>query len=92
MFFTTVSYPIKGTPFYNEVESKIITNLPWENRTDRDLDFAGRYSKKFYKHANRYVVNEVNYHKLKKSGASAAQKYKTFVKAKISQFMMKITK
>ncbi|HEY3251086.1 MAG TPA: radical SAM protein [Ignavibacteria bacterium] len=93
IFLTTVAYPIKGTPFYNEVESDLITDLPWEKCTDRDLDFKGRYSKSFYKHANRFLINEVNYHKLKSNGkAPIADLTKTFVKAKISKMMMDLIK
>lgn len=92
IFLTTVAYPIKGTPFYNEVESDLLTELPWDKRTDRDLDFKGRYSKKFYKHANRYLINEVNHYKLKSNGkAKISDLTKTFVKAKISKIMMNIT-
>jgi radical SAM superfamily enzyme YgiQ (UPF0313 family) len=92
IFLTTVAYPIKGTPFFHEVEQRILTDLPWEKRTDRDLDFGGRYSKKFYRHANRYLVNEVNYHKMKLNGnAGVIEKSKTFLKAKVSRVMMSIT-
>jgi len=91
IFLTTVAYPIKGTTFYSEIEPGIITDMPWDKRTDRDLDFKGRYSKKFYRHANRYLVNEVNYHKMKLSGNSRlAERSKTFLKAKISKVMMKL--
>jgi radical SAM superfamily enzyme YgiQ (UPF0313 family) len=91
IFLTTVAYPIKGTSFYNEVEERIYSELPWENRTDRDLNFKGRYSDKFYKHANRFMVNEVNYHKMKINGnRDLLMKSKTFIKAKVSEFMFKI--
>jgi radical SAM superfamily enzyme YgiQ (UPF0313 family) len=91
IFLTTVAYPIKGTPFFHEVEERILTNLPWEKRTDRDLSFSGRYSKKFYRHANRYLVNEVNYHKMKLNGnAGLMEKGKTFLKAKVSKMIMSI--
>lgn len=93
IFLTTVAYPIKGTPFYNEIESRLITNKQWHERTDRDLDFKGRFSKKFYKHANRYMVNEVNYNKMRVNGKSSLSSLgKTFLKAKISRIMMSITK
>jgi anaerobic magnesium-protoporphyrin IX monomethyl ester cyclase len=92
IFLTTVAYPIKGTPFYREIEENILTSLPWDKRTDRDLDFKGRYSKKFYKHANRYLVNEVNYNKLKiNKNGGLIEKGKTFLKARISRVMMGIT-
>ena len=91
IFLTTVAYPIKGTPFYYEVESDLITDLPWDKRTDRDLDFKGRYSKNFYKHANRYLVNEVNYYKVKNGGNSTiGEMAKTYLKAKVSKLMMSI--
>lgn len=91
IFLTTVAYPIKGTKLYTEIESKIISELDWDKRTDRDLDMKGRYSKKFYKHANRYLVNEVNYNKMKISGnAGIAMRGRTFLKAKISKVMMKL--
>ena len=64
LFLTTVAYPIKGTPYYNEVESRVVTELPWQDRTDRDLTVAGRHSKRFYAHATRWMVNSVNLHKL----------------------------
>ena len=93
IFLTTVAYPIKGTPFYSEVESRLITDKQWHERTDRDLDFKGRFSKKFYKHANRYMVNEVNYNKMRVNGKSSLSSLgKTFLKAKISRIMMSITK
>jgi radical SAM superfamily enzyme YgiQ (UPF0313 family) len=60
LFLTTVAYPIKGTPYYQEVESRVIEALPWHKRTDRDLTVAGRHSKRFYAHATRWMVNSVN--------------------------------
>lgn len=92
IFLTTVAYPIKGTPFYNEVESDLIASAAWDKRTDRDLDFKGRYSKNFYKHANRYLINEVNYHKMKSGGNSGiGEMAKTYLKAKVSKLIMNIT-
>jgi len=91
IFLTTVAYPIKGTPFFQDVKEKILTDLPWEKRTDRDLDFNGRYSKIFYRYANRYLVNEVNYHKIKTNGnAGFFEKCKTFLKAKVSKMIISI--
>lgn len=93
IFLTTVAYPIKGTPFFSEVESNLITNKNWNERTDRDLDFKGRFSKKFYIHANRYMINEVNYYKMRNEGEhSFANLSKTFLKAKVSKFMMSVSK
>ncbi len=92
IFLTTVAYPIKGTPFYAEVENALVTDKKWHERTDRDLDFKGRYSKNFYRHANRYMINEVIYHKMRTNGKAGIMDLgKTFLKAKISKLMMNIT-
>ena len=70
IFLTTVAYPIKGTPYYEEVQERLITDLSWQQRTDRDLGVSGRHSSRFYDHATRWMVNEVNLHKAR-NGASA---------------------
>ena len=91
IFLTTVAYPIKGTALYTEVEEKIISELPWDKRTDRDLNIKGRFSTKFYKHANRYMVNEVNLHKMLTNGKrNYAGIGRTFLKAKLSKIMFRI--
>lgn len=69
VFLTTVAYPIKGTRYYQAVEERVVADLPWEARTDRDLKVAGRYSKRFYDQANRWLVNEVNLSKLRQAGS-----------------------
>lgn len=65
VFLTTVAYPIKGTAYYHEVEDRLTTDLPWAERTDRDLRVAGRHSARFYSFATRWMVNEVNLHKMR---------------------------
>jgi len=35
IFFTTVAYPIKGTPYHSEVKERLRTDRPWEDATDR---------------------------------------------------------
>ena len=60
-FFTvTVAYPIKGTKFYEEIKDLISIQLPWENSTDRDIDFRRTFSRKYYNYATSFVTNEVN--------------------------------
>ena len=50
-FTITVTYPIKGTSLYQEVES-ITGELPqWDDSTDRDIDFTRTYPRNFYKYA-----------------------------------------
>lgn len=91
-FLTTLAYPIRGTPFYEDVESRIVERAPWHRRTERMLSVKDRYSDAFYWFANRRLVNEVNFHRLWNNGK---QNYfrivKTFGKAKIAQVGMEIT-
>lgn len=93
IFLTTVAYPIKGTPYYNEVESRVIEQMPWQERTDRDLTVAGRHSKRFYSFATRWMVNEVAAHKMRKASSRDVKKLaKAVVNAKIGRVGMALTK
>ncbi len=57
VFFTTVSYPIRGTPYYDRVASRLVSIGPWEQSTDRDLRIQGRHSRQFYRHADDLLRN-----------------------------------
>ncbi|HSN55916.1 MAG TPA: radical SAM protein, partial [Candidatus Sulfomarinibacteraceae bacterium] len=59
-FLTTVAYPIRGTEYFDRVRGRIRADRPWAERTDRDLRIAGRRSRRYYDHAGRWMVNEVN--------------------------------
>lgn len=59
IFFTTVSYPIKGTPYYNRVSEKVIQIAPWGKTSDREFRIRGRHSRNFYSHADRLLREEV---------------------------------
>jgi radical SAM superfamily enzyme YgiQ (UPF0313 family) len=63
-FTITVAYPIKGTPYYEEVEGDIVDSRPWEQTTDRDLELRRPQSKLYYKLAVARVVNEVRSYQL----------------------------
>jgi hypothetical protein len=54
VFFTTVSYPIRGTPYhiYNRVASRLVNIGQWEQATDPDFRIRGRHSRRFYRHAD----------------------------------------
>ncbi|MDX2161260.1 MAG: radical SAM protein [bacterium] len=92
IFLTTVAYPIKGTPYYTEVESRILTDKAWDRRTDRDLTVAGRYSKRFYRFATRWMVSEVALHRAQtKGGVSLKRKIRLAVSAKMGRIGMLLT-
>ncbi|MFC2094325.1 B12-binding domain-containing radical SAM protein [Bacteroidota bacterium] len=73
-FTITIAYPINGTEFYQEIEAKQNKLFNWETDTDRDRDFERNYSRNYYNFAVRRVVNEVNYHKQKKSSGKLSAK------------------
>ncbi len=57
--FTTVSYPIKGTPYYERTSSRLITLGDWSKSTDRDIRIKGRHSRRFYQHADDLLKSEL---------------------------------
>lgn len=57
--FTTVSYPIKGTPYFDKVAARIVSNLEWNRSSDRDLHIKGRHSRNFYRHADDLLRSEL---------------------------------
>jgi radical SAM superfamily enzyme YgiQ (UPF0313 family) len=92
IFLTTVAYPIKGTRYYQAVESQVVSHLEWATRTDRDYKVNGRYSRRFYDHATRWLVNEVNLNKLRQAGSTDwLQMSKMFVNAQRGRWGMRLT-
>jgi radical SAM superfamily enzyme YgiQ (UPF0313 family) len=92
LFLTTVAYPIKGTPYYYEVESRIIESKPWHERTDRDLTVAGRHSKRFYSFVTRWMVNEVALYKMRmRHDRNPKKLVKAFINARIGRLGMALT-
>ncbi|MDE3195682.1 MAG: B12-binding domain-containing radical SAM protein [Acidobacteriota bacterium] len=58
IFFTTVSYPIKGTPYFSKVASRLVKIGGWAETTDRDLKVRGRHSRAFYRYADDLLRTE----------------------------------
>lgn len=59
IFFTTVAYPIKGTPYFAEVEGRIESLKSWSTGSDRDVRIRGRHSRQFYSFADKLLRSEV---------------------------------
>lgn len=59
IFFTTVSYPIKGTPYYQQIQSKLVQLKPWGQTSDREITIRGRHSREYYAHADKLLRAEV---------------------------------
>jgi radical SAM superfamily enzyme YgiQ (UPF0313 family) len=62
VFFTTVSYPISGTPYYQKVSDRLVKLKPWAESTDRDLRIRGRHSRRFYQYADQLLRNAAAEH------------------------------
>jgi radical SAM superfamily enzyme YgiQ (UPF0313 family) len=55
VFFTTVSYPIKGTPYFDQIAPKLVSVGEWQASTDRDWKIRGRHSRRFYQFADQLL-------------------------------------
>jgi hypothetical protein len=83
IFFTTVAYPIKGTPYFESVQEKVELSIPWAEATDRDYQVGGRRGKAYYGLADTWLRNEVEAARLETSDpARAAQLLATARNAK----------
>lgn len=92
IFLTTVAYPIKGTPYYAEVEERVLRSGAWAENADRDLTVAGRYSRRFYSFATRWMVNDVALHQARlNGGVSLRRRAKMWANAKIGRLGMALT-
>jgi anaerobic magnesium-protoporphyrin IX monomethyl ester cyclase len=59
IFLTTVAYPIRGTPFYDEVADRVSAEGEWAAGSDRDLRIRGRRTRLYYRWAQRWMAAEV---------------------------------
>ena len=89
-FTITLSYPIKGTALYEQVEDSIKQPGPWSEITDRELDFERTYNRSFYDFAIRRVVNKVWFAKTVRSkGLFTFAALKYAIKSRVAWVGMK---
>ena len=72
IFFTTVAYPIKGTPYFERVANSIVQLKPCSETSDRELRLTGQRSLKFYEYADRLLRDEVQLARLQRTNESVA--------------------
>jgi radical SAM superfamily enzyme YgiQ (UPF0313 family) len=72
VFLTTVSYPIKGTPYYEEVADRLTAPEEWRRTTDRRFDIRGRRPRPYFEAADRLLRSEVAREKLRAQGVGGA--------------------
>jgi anaerobic magnesium-protoporphyrin IX monomethyl ester cyclase len=65
IFLTTVSYPIKGTPYYKRIADRLVQLEPWGQTSDREFRIRGRHSRQFYAHVDKLLRDEVEFTRLK---------------------------
>ncbi len=66
IFFTTVAYPIKGTPYFLEVAQRVDSLKPWNIGSDREVRIRGRHSRQFYGFADKLLRSEVELERLQR--------------------------
>ncbi len=64
VFLTTVAYPIKGTPYFDQVAHRVVNGRPWGESSDREFRMSGRHSKEFYQSVDRLLRSEVELQRL----------------------------
>lgn len=69
IFFTTVAYPIKGTPYYQRVADSLVQLKPWSETSDRELTLRNRRPATFYEFADRLLRDEVQLARLRRGAA-----------------------
>lgn len=70
IFFTTVAYPIKGTPYFSDVAQRVQGTKPWQQSSDRDFQVRNRHSRQFYRFADKLLRSEVELERLKHKAES----------------------
>jgi anaerobic magnesium-protoporphyrin IX monomethyl ester cyclase len=64
IFFTTVAYPIKGTPYFSEVAPRVENLKAWKDSSDREFRVRNRHSRQFYRFADKLLRSEVELRRL----------------------------
>jgi radical SAM superfamily enzyme YgiQ (UPF0313 family) len=70
IFFTTVSYPIKGTPYHGEVGDRLVSMDDWACSSDRELRIRGRHSRRYFQFADKLLRSEVDLFRLKRQNGA----------------------
>jgi radical SAM superfamily enzyme YgiQ (UPF0313 family) len=84
---TTLSYPIKGTPYYDTVADRVVARRSWEDGSDRDLTILGRNSPRFYAHAQRWLQAEAE---LARIGHARVRNWRRLVRVKAASAMSRV--
>ena len=90
IFFTTVAYPIKGTPYFAEVADRVENFKAWNVSSDREVRIRNRHSRQFYSFADKLLRCEVELERLRSEpvvdGSAIAE-----LQSKVSDFRAGLT-
>jgi radical SAM superfamily enzyme YgiQ (UPF0313 family) len=89
VFFTTVAYPIKGTPYFSEVADRVESPNRWPTSSDREIKIRGRHSRRYYSFADQLLRTEVELERMTQSGGADALTVST-MRASIADFRAKL--
>ncbi len=73
IFLTTIAYPIKGTPYYEDVATRVASAKAWQDGSDRDYRLRGRHSRRFYQFADQLLRSEVELARVLRSDAQVPE-------------------
>jgi radical SAM superfamily enzyme YgiQ (UPF0313 family) len=92
LVLTTVSYPIKGTEYYNRMAAQnvIVDNLSWEKSSDRDYKIRKRHSRRYYDFANRWMHGELKLTRLPENG-NRMNRIKAKINSRLGRLGMVLT-
>jgi anaerobic magnesium-protoporphyrin IX monomethyl ester cyclase len=85
IFFTTVSYPIKGTSYYKKIADRLVQLESWSKTSDRELKIKGKHTRQFYAHVDRLLRDEVERSRLLKMNATPDELALVALEQKISE-------
>jgi len=83
-----ISFPIKGTAFYERVKEDLGGKLEWKKTNDPNLRFRGRYPHRFYWLATRYIHHSLAAAKLWKGRRPSLPLLKHLVKTAVASLGM----
>src|SRR6202050_1660678 len=90
IFFTTVAYPIKGTPYFTEVTNRVENLKPWNVGSDREVRIRNRHSRQFYSFADKLLRGEVELERLR-NNPSVDRSAIAEMQSKVSDFRAGLT-
>lgn len=65
---STLSYPIKGTPYHQQVADRIVMTGDWATTTEREVKIKGRHSRGYYTAVEAWIQSEVGLTRARQNG------------------------